>query len=309
MIFEYTFNNYFRWGFQEGKPFSLLPDGPADVKLWFDIKYGCVHRDLDTFRKESVRACEYIYEQAERAKLPVTLFISGGIDSEAMVMAWLDSMLPFTCTTIEFEHGLNQHEVILAKKLCTLRGIEHRIIQIDPFKLWYNPPSWMKPYRIESGLIAAFLYGIDRSWNYFQVFAGNPVIKINRFAPNEPLMLARKSMLAHTMMWLLHDHPSVSFFHMYSPEQMWHWLNDPLLRAWEKQFEGSQIYEFDQVKTLFYQMHYPEIAFSRPKWTGIEGLTNHINDLASHQWKDNRLFNPIARRPLAEVRAELKRFT
>ncbi len=288
-MFEYTKDNYFQWGLEPNR-------------LWFDLSAASkLTLRPQTYRDEAIRA---VWDIRDRAERPITLFMSGGIDSEVMLLTCLDAGLSFDVTTIVFDHGLNQYEVDIAKALCERWGIEHRLIPVDPFKLWYNPPTWMEPYKLESGLLYLMLEGIGQSWNRFQLFAGNPLIGVQRDDPKNPYMGLRKSMLFHMMAWADRDHPSVSFFHMYRPEQMWHWLNSPLIRAWAAQVEGSQIYDFDQIKALFYRMEYPEIAFSRPKWTGEERLRKHIADLYDNQWAAYRPYNPIARRPLVEVRRE-----
>lgn len=300
-MFEYTKNNYFRWGFQP-EPFSGLPESPDRIKFWYDIGQNSPGLAIGPYRHEAMEAAKMI---AERADKPITLFLSGGIDGEVMVHAFRDAEIEFDCTIISLAYGLNQQEVSRATAICDRWGITKRYIEIDPFRLWYNPPKWMEKYRMDSGLLYVFLEAIDRSWDRFQVFGGNPNIKVDWSDIRQPYFELRKSMLCHTLAWMDRGHPSVSFFHMYTPELMFHWLNSPLIEAWADQVEGSRIYDFDQIKTLFYRIEYKEIMFSRPKATGEEHLRVHIQDLWENQWKSYRPFNPVVRRSLEELRQEL----
>ena len=300
-MFEYTLSNYFRWGFQP-EPFSILPDDPSQIKLWFDIGQNSPGLAIGPYRHEAMEAAKLIADKADK---PITLFLSGGIDSEVMLLAFRDAQVEFDCTIISLKNGLNLHEVGIATAICDRYGITKRYIEIDPFRLWYNPPEWMQQYRMDSGLLYVFLEAIDQSWDRFQVIGGNPNIKVDVWNPTVPYMELRKSMLCHTMAWMDYEHPSVSFFHMYTPELMYHWLNHPIFEAWGAQVEGTRIFDFDQVKTLFYRTEYKEIMFSRPKATGEERLRTHIQDLWENQWKANRPFNPVVRRTVEDLIQEL----
>lgn len=53
--------------------------------------------------------CEYVHRIAEKYPPPYTLFVSGGVDSQALLYIWKRSGVPFTAVNVWY-HGFNSHD-------------------------------------------------------------------------------------------------------------------------------------------------------------------------------------------------------
>lgn len=302
-MFEFTEDNYIRWGYTK-EPFSLPPSHPMDVNLWWDCSGSNMPSRLRmSLREETLRSARLIAEQAHK---PLRLFLSGGIDSEVMLHAFRAIQVDFECACLEYEHGLNHHEVQVSTELAKEYNLPLVRIRIDPFKLWYRLPQWLKPFRLESGAMVMMTQAMYESQNRFCVIGGNPQFVVREQRRLE--LLFKPSMLCHMMAFIELDNPGVNSFHMYSPQQYSALLEHPVHRAWASQILGTGIHNFDQIKPIIYQMEFPEIHRTRPKWTGEEMLRNHIADLWRYQWAENRPFNPRIQRREELVREELQRY-
>jgi hypothetical protein len=302
-VFNFTKDNYFRWGYTK-EPFSMPPNHPMDVNLWWDCSGSTMPaRTPWSLRAETLAAARDI---ANSATKPIRLFLSGGIDSEVMLHAFRAINADFEVACIEYEYGFNHHEVEVAEKITQMLGLDLIRIRIDPFRLWYNIPQWMKPLKLESGAMYVVIEALWRSHDRFCVIGGNPQFVAREQQRLE--LLLKPSMLCHMMTFIELDNPGVSFFHFYSPQQFVALLRHPFMQAWIAQMRGTNVFDFDQIKPMIYQMEFPEVLLTRPKWTGEEKLWNHIRDLYYNQWSENRPFNPKIQRPLEQVEQELQRY-
>ena len=309
-MYEYTRNNYFQWGYEIGIPFSPLPAEAVKSELWFGIdpEHKIIPDSRETIRSTSLDTAGYLLGEADRLEMEPSLFLSGGIDSEAMVYAFLavcGKTRPFRCTTVRLTDGLNWNEVEVATRLCERNNIQQDIIDINPFELWYRLPSYLTEFRLESGILYVILEALFRNSGRFQIIGGNPVFRLDhKWNPKYLGLEVGSAVLCHTRYWQTMGQPGVALFHQYSPQQYYAWLNHPLIAAWSKQLHVG-ITDFSPLKALIYQTEFPEISESRPKWSGEEHLRNHIDDLWKHAWAKHRPFNTRAWRSRDEILAEL----
>lgn len=307
---EYTWRNYLRWGYEDGVAFQEPPDEPERIRMWFDIEPTLRHlTPAMSIRYASLQAARTILHRAETLNMPVSLSLSGGIDSEAMLVSFIlaaGNRPTFTCTILRFNDGINWHETELAVRLCEDNQIAYEFVDLNLFEFWYRLPPWMEKFRLASGIQYTSLYEYAARPGIFFVRGGNPILRVDR---NNPTHVGFEMYSATTVVeryWRSVNHPGVPRFHLYTPSQMLAWLNHPVVQAWQKQLRGSEVYSFSKLKPIIYQMEFPEIAHTRKKWTGSELLTNHINDLWFRQWGKNLPYNPAVQRPINEMIAELK---
>lgn len=294
----YTKDNYFQWGSEPGRPFSLAPRDQTQARFWFDLCPTTILIRKMGLREASIQAAADIGKMTDRP----LLFISGGIDSEAMMIAFKLARVPFDCVVLEYAYGMNRFEVDRAVKLCEIHDAPLIRHQINPYKVWAKMPLWMERYRLESCILHVCLQGISAFRDRFPVFGGIPMWEV---VDDQLYLMFKPAYLARDMSWIDWKQSGVSYFHMYSPEQLRAWVTHPVIDAWSKQIAGTGIRSHEQIKQLVYQIEFPEITMSRPKLSGEENFWNLSVDLWKHRWAHNRPYNQPCRMPLSEVREKL----
>src|SRR5688572_14455846 len=61
----------------------------------------------------------------------VTLCLSGGLDSEAMALAFLEAGVPFDVTTLRFNDGLNLNDIGNSSDFCNKHNIRQNFVNLD----------------------------------------------------------------------------------------------------------------------------------------------------------------------------------
>ena len=110
----------------------------VDVPLFRTEEYLPVNLELDFFQNlsfSSEKFTEYRIQSAIKASnilgpKPAVCF-SGGIDSQAMVLAWKESGLKFDTVILVFKDNLNIHDVDDARAFCKINDIPLTEIELD----------------------------------------------------------------------------------------------------------------------------------------------------------------------------------
>lgn len=290
----------------------VFPDDPRDC-FSFDLDARVEPRPFVGLREETIRSARKI---ADSTDAPITLLLSGGIDSEAMLVAFKQSGVDFDCTVIDLAYGLNWYDVRLAEKLAHHHGVRLNHIKVNPFQVWGESPEWIDKYRSDSAMTRVFLYAMNLV-EKFPVIARkipirvdlsrSPVDGMDSAFPDPVYMGMKPSYLILDEMWKDRGKSGVSMFHMYSPYQLREWLIHPIFRAWCKQIRGSGVFSFDQIKHLIYQQEFPEIILSRPSLSGEDNFKNHVLDQWFNKWVRYHRLNTMIKMTLSEVGNRLER--
>lgn len=115
----------------------------------FTCSYKKITRPIGIFREECVRAAVQISKDAG-TKLPA-LLLSGGADSEVLVLAFLEAGVPFKLRTFRFKHNLNDHELVNVQLFCKAHGLRTEFHDIDIYEWAYSTEA--KKLFIESGAV------------------------------------------------------------------------------------------------------------------------------------------------------------
>ncbi len=105
-------------------------------------------REPNSWKKEVYATARFV---AGRAKKPLLLFFSGGLDSEIMCRSFFDQGITFTATTFEHEGGANRRDVEHAKKWCWDRNVTHHVVPFETPGFFGQPPATFA----ESGFISS----------------------------------------------------------------------------------------------------------------------------------------------------------
>jgi len=97
-----------------------------------------VDLDLDFFTSLTLDRDTTLQYRINAAKASATqlgtnpvLCLSGGVDSQAMIQCWKEAGLKFDVAIMEFENGLNQHDVSVALEYCTEHKINPTILKLN----------------------------------------------------------------------------------------------------------------------------------------------------------------------------------
>jgi hypothetical protein len=84
-----------------------------------------------SFREECVRVCNKISHYADsQVRVPIILF-SGGLDSEIVIRAFIDSEKPFRIVVNRFLNDFNSHEIFYVEKFLKSHNLTAEYIDID----------------------------------------------------------------------------------------------------------------------------------------------------------------------------------
>jgi len=92
----------------------------------FRCTYGRASREPGDFRAECVRTAELI-GQSEK---PIAILLSGGMDSEVVLRAFIEAQVPFKCFTHKIDY-YTRHELAVLEQTCKTLGVRTEIVNID----------------------------------------------------------------------------------------------------------------------------------------------------------------------------------
>lgn len=104
------------------------------IEEWWKVKYKPVSRPPKDFGQEAIETAKYIQGCTNK---PIVLALSGGIDSEAVALSFLEAGIPFSVATIRFKDGLNAHDILYMERFCELHKIQQTFLSLDA-KLFFT---------------------------------------------------------------------------------------------------------------------------------------------------------------------------
>lgn len=110
------------WGYNNDTN-VVYRETPEDK--WF-YYYDKVKRVPLTWKEECILTAKII---RENTSLPISILLSGGVDSMSCCEAFRQAGIPFTAYTFDFKH--NKHDVVFAKEYCEGMNVKHKIIKIN----------------------------------------------------------------------------------------------------------------------------------------------------------------------------------
>jgi hypothetical protein len=80
---------------------------------------------------EAAKVAEQTYQKFANSGTPLVLCISGGLDSQAMLYAFLQAKVPFEVAVMRFNDRLNEHDIGHALSLLSTLGIKPNVIDLN----------------------------------------------------------------------------------------------------------------------------------------------------------------------------------
>lgn len=238
-MFEFTHRNHYQFKYN-GKPFVFR----NDTNDLFSCSVGKCGGLAGDWRFENKRAAKLIFSKAEPGQR-IRLFYSGGIDSEVMVMAFMDAGVPFDCVIVDMGEGINGHDTSYAYKFCNDNNIPYQTVKVDPIEFVASQGHFFynQEYQVKQLAMMIIMKAIDvlRNKNDIYLLGGEVFltrdVDLNQFYSSNDTQYTHKwyhyvredNDISYFKYSLATGNKLITEFFCYTPEQMYSYLTDPLL--------------------------------------------------------------------------------
>jgi len=272
MNLELTKNNHMVWGYNN-VPWSHR----INTYDSFFMGYGRADETGMSFRESCINAAKEISAVAESLNKTPLIFYSGGIDSEAMIVSFIEAGVKFKVAHIKYLPNYNEHETFYVRKFAERLGIDILEYCVDLLDFLSARSTFDKAVRDNSSMIELHLMTAitnDIRDCYFPVL-DHPGTYLYRNITD----------LSKRGKWYWKDYEFImfyynhcrnenlpacpSFFH-WSPEIILSFLTDPEIYNLVNNSQSGKITN-RTTTTLLYQKTFPEYNLeTRKKYTGFE---------------------------------------
>ena len=105
----------------------------------FYIGFGPLSREPDLPFEEAQKCAQTIDQEHNQLRL----CLSGGLDGEAMALAFLEQKIPFEVRILRFKDGWNDFDIFHATKFCKDSGISYQFIDLDIINFYESILTWI----------------------------------------------------------------------------------------------------------------------------------------------------------------------
>jgi hypothetical protein len=285
----YFHENHFKSGFDEHFSENSLN------AFFHYISIGTCKRFPNSPLVEAKRAAQLIGQKIDR---PV-LCLSGGLDSEAMAMAFIEAGVVFTAALMNLDNGLNEYDISAARYFCKKNSIAYTEIHVPALRLLEKGLhlDMAEKYRTLSPERALFIY-------FLQQLEGNPILAgeiLRKEKSNGQVSLCcpKDRDLCYWRYFMDQKIAAVPYFHFYTPELAVSFMAHTSVKDEEKEntdWQGQhQAFYLHKLKV------YQEGGFAiqdnphrTQKWHGFEGLKKKYDA----QYDSVEAYNRAYRAPL-----------
>jgi hypothetical protein len=245
------------------------------VKITDQLLDFTVSEFKETVQSPIQAAVEAVNDIVKNYPPPYNLFVSGGIDSQAMLYAWKISNQPFNAYTFRYNETYNVHDIQTLFLFCERENIPYTIVDFDYFKfLEEEYDSIAKKYNCSSPQISMHIK-MATMFTGTNVFSGNFLLTQSAELTPAILGIYRYSRTNE-------GKNTIPYFFLHTPE----------LAYSIHGFKQDNFSEIHELETLGYQYKaqvYNLVGFpvipQEKKFTGFEKFKEHYD---SHTYvKDN----------------------
>lgn len=245
----------------------------------FFVSYGTIGSVPISFRQACIDSAVEISNICQSLnKIPLVMY-SGGIDSELIIAAFLESKRDFSVAHVKYTPNFNNHETYYVEQFSKKHDLDLHYFDVDPIEYFTNRNNFDQAVRDNANLIETQL-----------MTSITPMIKDRYFpisdSPGVAMFRTEKDVSKKSKWyWKDYEHLSAYFFHCmkenmpacpsfyhWSPEIILAFLLDPLvIQVVNNDIEGKITMRTTSSK--IYNTAFPEYGpFNRPKYNGFEKL-------------------------------------
>jgi hypothetical protein len=272
MNLELTRNNHMVWGYN-GIPWSHR----TNIYDNFFINYGKTNETGMSFREACVNSAKEISAVAESLNKIPLIFYSGGIDSEAMIVSFIESKVNFKVAHVRYLPNYNEHETFYVRKFAESHGIEILEYSVDVLDFLSAKSTFDTAVRDGSSMIELHLLTAitDNIKDLYFPVLDHPGTYLYRNTTD----------LSKRGKWYWKDYEFIMFYYNYccnenlpacpsffhwSPEIILSFLTDPEIYNLVNNRQLGKITN-RTTTTALYQKTFPEYNLEiRKKYTGFE---------------------------------------
>ncbi len=283
---ELTKRNHFEFG--------RLPD---DAQTFVSL-VGKSEAEFKSGLEQAALDARYISET--HGQLPIELCLSGGIDSEAMLQAFLHAKVPVRANFFRFENDLNLHDISTNLAIVEKLQIPRRIFDFQIINFFESGKflEVAQKYECQSPQIAAHLWMLDHV-DGLPCFAGNPIAPVWRNSSWFFVGLPGELHSTYFKYFLINERPGIPWFFIYSPELIQSFIHLDCMRPYRE----KTIMRPEQYTYLEKCRSYAEAGFNvKPrldKFTGFEKVRDYYDQKMNTKFGTG--FDQQFRRPLEKM--------
>lgn len=246
-------------------------------------------------------ALDAITKITETYPEPYTLMLSGGVDSQAMLWAWLKSKVPFQSVTFTYNSIYNHHDIKTTIKVAQEFGYRFNYCDFDMLGFLEGPwaEQYARPYQCSSPQICAYMRLSETVSKGTVIFSGNflmgdhdillnyTLFGLDRYSVQNqnrviPFFFMHTPELAHAFRPFLAERNLSNSRHDLAKIDLNHAAGFPVIAQGDRRFSG-----FELIKDLYDRQHHHRVpAANRLKYAA--------------KYLSTRTFDLLLRYPLLE---------
>ncbi|MFZ3231168.1 MAG: hypothetical protein WA160_13250 [Pseudobdellovibrio sp.] len=276
------------------------------------FQYGRINDDIEVFFSKLGKNARPIlsgYEEAKLAALKIKLAannqvlelcVSGGIDSEVMLISFLEAKVDFNVNILKFKNDFNDYDTFNVIEFCKQKNLKINIIELDIISFFESGQSLVygSKYQCQSPQIAVHLWMLDQVKGY-PVLSGNFIYPMKTESGFFYVGLPGELHCAYFRYFDLNKREGVPWFLIYTAELYQSFFNTKSIQAQLRSEPENQL-EFSYVMKC---QIYNEAGFNvkpRPdKYTGFEKVRKYYDD--KFGTLNGTKFDELFRKPLEEL--------
>jgi len=122
-----TIDDHFVFGYNQ-VPFSRKINVDLDQ---FFCRYSRCRRVPNSFKEECIQTARDVQNQSQNLNRTPFIFLSGGLDSEVVVKAFIDAGVKFKAISFRFTNNLSSHETYYIDKFVIKHNLDHQYYDIE----------------------------------------------------------------------------------------------------------------------------------------------------------------------------------
>ncbi|MBC7742256.1 MAG: hypothetical protein H7061_08665 [Bdellovibrionaceae bacterium] len=281
-----TYKNHFEYG-------RLSTDENT-----FISQCGLMSRNAKSPKIEAIWAAQAIQRNA--AGLKINLCLSGGIDSECMLEAFLAAHVEFEIFILKFKDDLNYFDIQTNLNKCRSLKLPYKIVELDIMHFFESGMCLQvaEKYNCQSPQLAVHLWFLEQL-DGVPVLSGNPIAPIWLNDSWYFLGMPGELHCAYFNFFQTNQRQGVPWFFIYTPELIASFFALNCMQPYlQKNIKNPELYTYGEKCRSYF-----EGGFSAQpradKFTGFELVKNAYD--RQYNTKHGDAFNKLFRWPLEEM--------
>ena len=306
--FHWTWNNHLLSGFHKDS------SGAIDKNIYF-CKMDSLKRKVSPAFKEAQIAARLILNESKKIGQEVFLCVSGGIDSESMLRAFMaEGERSFHAVILRFNDNLNDFDIENVIQFCEAKHVSYEVFDLNVLDFFESGKylEYGKMYQCQSPQLAVHLHFLDHIRGVPVLSWQPPEVSFHYNQAVQSIPFYNFGLPGHLYAVLLRYFVQrkkfgVPFFFAYTPELVASFFRLPLLQTMiyfgDK---GADINYCYCIKCLTYRDSGFSVKPRKASWTGFEKVRKYYDTLDNKQY--GVAFNDRYRTPLEELNPLPKKY-